>query len=67
MLSGKDVNVGDIVKMKRLIPVAVMSGKLPYGYGLGMKWLWLRTFCDVGAYQVRKAAKAVVKSAEAEK
>lgn len=29
MLSGKEVNVGDIVKMKKLIPVAVMSGKLP--------------------------------------
>lgn len=49
MLSGKDVNVGDIVKMKKLIPVAVMSGNYPYGYGLWHEMLRLRTFCDVGA------------------
>ena len=54
MLSGKEVNVGDIVKMKKAHPCGSDEWELPVRYGLWYEMLRLRTFCDVGAYQVRK-------------
>lgn len=68
MLSGKDVNVGDIVKMKKAHPCGSDEWEITRtGMDFGMKCCGCGHFVMLARTKFEKAAKAVVKSAEAEK
>lgn len=68
MLSGKDVNVGDIVKMKKAHPCGSDEWEITRtGMDFGMKCCGCGHFVMLARTKFEKAAKAVVKSAAAEK
>lgn len=68
MLSGKDVNVGDIVKMKKAHPCGSDEWEITRtGMDFGMKCCGCGHFVMLARTRFEKAAKAVVKSAAAEK
>ena len=68
MLSGKDVNVGDIVKMKKAHPCGSDEWEITRtGMDFGMKCCGCGHFVLLARTKFENAAKAVVKSAEAEK
>ena len=68
MLSGKDVNVGDIVKMKKAHPCGSDEWEITRtGMDFGMKCCGCGHFVMLARTKFENAAKAVVKSAEAEK
>ncbi len=68
MLSGKDVNVGDIVKMKKAHPCGSDEWEITRtGMDFGMKCCGCGHFVMLARTKFGKAAKAVVKSAAAEK
>lgn len=68
MLSGKDVNVGDIVKMKKAHPCGSDEWEITRtGMDFGMKCCGCGHFVMLARSKFEKAAKAVVKSAVAEK
>lgn len=65
MLSGKDVNVGDIVKMKKAHPCGSDEWEITRtGMDFGMKCCGCGHFVMLARTKFEKAAKAVVKSAE---
>lgn len=64
MLSGKDVNVGDIVKMKKAHPCGSDEWEITRtGMDFGMKCCGCGHFVMLARTKFEKAAKAVVKSA----
>ena len=66
MLSGKDVNVGDIVKMKKAHPCGSDEWEITRtGMDFGMKCCGCGHFVMLARTKFEKAAKAVVKSAAA--
>ena len=68
MLSGKDVNVGDIVKMKKAHPCGSDEWEITRtGMDFGMKCCGCGHFVMLARTKFEKAAKAVVKSAAADK
>ena len=68
MLSGKDVNVGDIVKMKKAHPCGSDEWEITRtGMDFGMKCCGCGHFVMLARTKFEMAAKAVVKSAAAEK
>lgn len=68
MFSGKDVNVGDIVKMKKAHPCGSDEWEITRtGMDFGMKCCGCGHFVMLARTKFEKAAKAVVKSAAAEK
>ena len=68
MLSGKDVNVGDIVKMKKAHPCGSDEWEITRtGMDFGMKCCGCGHFVMLARTKFEKAAKAVVKSAASEK
>ena len=68
MLSGKDVNVGDIVKMKKAHPCGSDKWEITRtGMDFGMKCCGCGHFVMLARTKFEKAVKAVVKSAAAEK
>ena len=68
MLSGKHVNVGDIVKMKKAHPCGSDEWEITRtGMDFGMKCCGCGHFVMLARTKFEKAAKAVVKSAAAEK
>ena len=68
MLSGKEVNVGDIVKMKKAHPCGSDEWEITRtGMDFGMKCCGCGHFVMLARTKFENAAKAVVKSAAAEK
>ena len=68
MLSGKDVNVGDIVKMKKAHPCGSDEWEITRtGMDFGMKCCGSGHFVMLARTKFETAAKAGEKSAEAEK
>lgn len=65
MLSGKDVNVGDIVKMKKAHPCGSDEWEITRtGMDFGMKCCGCGHFVMLARSKFEKAAKAVVKNAQ---
>ena len=68
MVSGMDVNVGEIVKMKKAHPCGSDEWEITRtGMDFGMNCSGCGHFVMLARTKFEKAAKAVVKSAEAEK
>lgn len=68
MLSGKDIQVGDVVKMKKAHPCGSDEWEITRtGMDFGMKCCGCGHYVMLARTKFEKAAKAVVKSAEAEK
>ena len=63
MLSGKDVNVGDIVKMKKAHPCGSDEWEITRtGMDFGMKCCGCGHFVLLARVKFEKAAKAIVKA-----
>ena len=68
MLSGKDVHVGDVVKMKKAHPCGSDEWEITRtGMDFGMKCWGCGHYVMLARTKFEKAAKAVVKSTDAEK
>ena len=68
MLAGKDVHVGDVVKMKKAHPCGSDEWEITRtGMDFGLKCCGCGHYVMLPRTKFEKAAKAVVKSAEAEK
>lgn len=68
MLSGKDIQVGDVVKMKKAHPCGSDEWEITRtGMDFGMKCCGCGHYVMLARTKFEKAAKAVVKQADAEK
>lgn len=68
MLSAKEVNVGDVVKMKKPHPCGSDAWEITrVGMDFGMKCCGCGHYVMLARTKFEKAAKAVVKRADAEK
>lgn len=68
MLSGKDIQVGDVIKMKKAHPCGSDEWEITRtGMDFGMKCCGCGHYVMLARTKFEKAAKAVVKQADAEK
>lgn len=68
MLAAKDVHVGDVVKMKKAHPCGSDEWEITrVGMDFGMKCCGCGHYVMLARTKFEKAAKALVKSADAEK
>lgn len=68
MLSGKDIQVGDVVKMKKAHPCGSDEWEITRtGMDFGMKCCGCGHYVMLARTKFEKAAKAVVKSTDADK